>query len=472
MIVTIRSTKQTYIKSRGDTIPGTSHIPVYAQASEKDQNSLQLKNFTSSPSYPIVTKNAQGESEVDLDDLVVDEGVKPNFTKDNLPEAFCTVPFSTLIFNPWGNVGGCRELGNEHHLGDIRDQTWEEIWNGEKARAWRREFLTGNIKTCAENMCHRKCHKEKYNNSLLPHIDISEVQKNPPLRISPDFNGKCNLRCEMCKIWKLPNGLYDEINFWEGAETTLFPHLKQIDPLAGEPFIQKDTFRLMDIMAKANPWASWRITTNGHWKFSQSIKNKLDKIFVGGINLSLDAVSPEVYAKCREGGRIEVVLKTIDDIAQYRQERLEKNGLTFCFNINMTVHKNNWREMGDLVKFSLSKDAVPLVQLLYRPPELSLLNLPLKERKEIVDYYFNTLDWGILKYCRRTVYALLESLPETDETKYRMQLYDNVGTSAQTLKSKSRFNSLLNFFDTFKEQLRAKIQMLRFSRLKYLFKKI
>jgi radical SAM protein with 4Fe4S-binding SPASM domain len=376
--------------------------------------------------------------------------VKPNFTKDNLPEWFCTVPFSTLIFNPWGNVGGCRELGNQHHLGDIRKQSWQEIWNGEKARAWRREFLTGNVKTCAEHQCHRKCHKENFNNQLLADLELSEIQSKPPQRISPDFNGQCNLRCEMCTIWKLPNGLYDEVDFWKGAEEDLFPHLKQVDPLAGEPLIQKDTFRLMDIMGCKNPKARWRITTNGHWKFSPFLKDKLEKVDVACINLSLDAVSPEVYARSREGGRIDVVLKTIDDIAQYRQERLEERGYTFEFDINMTTHRHNWKEMGGLVELALSKKATPLVQLLYKPLHLSLLTLSEKERQEIVDYYFETLDWDILKYCRRVVVALLESLPPTKQTKSRLRLYANIGTSAQSIETVPQPNlwqKLLNFFN-------------------------
>ncbi|MEQ1875606.1 MAG: SPASM domain-containing protein [Bdellovibrionia bacterium] len=364
----------------------------------------------------------------------MDTGVKPNFTKDNLPDWFCPVPFANLIFNPWGNVGACREQGNDNHVGDAREQSWQEIWNGEKIRAWRREFLTGNIKTCADHIRHRKCNKEAFSQKLIEYIELSEIQTTPPKRISPDFNGHCNLQCGMCTIWKQPNGLYDKLNFWEDAEKNLFPYLKQVDPLAGEPFIQKDTFRLMDIMGRVNPQAVWRITTNGHWKFTQFIKDKLNKIVVSTINVSLDAVTQETYRKIRKNGDIEVVLKTIDDLVEYRQERMSKGDVSFNMNINMTVQTQNWREMGAFVRLALVKNSIPLVLMLYRPAEFSLLKLPLEERQEIVDFYFDTIEWGILKYCRRAVVPLLESLPPSEARDSRIQKFSKYGTCAKPLE--------------------------------------
>ncbi len=362
-----------------------------------------------------------------------EEGVTPTFTKENLPDSFCAVPFATLIFNSWGNVGGCRELGNEHHLGDAREQKWEEIWNGEKAREWRREFLTDKVKTCKDAQLHRKCHKEPFNQALLQYIDLAEVQTKPPSRISPDFNGKCNLRCPMCTIWQLPNGLYDELGFWESAEKNLFPFLKQVDPLSGEPFIQKDTFRLMDIMGRVNPSAAWRITTNAHWKFTPLIKERLDKINLVTVNVSLDAVSQEVYSVVRERGDISVPLKTIEDLVAYQEDRAKRGLSEFGLTINMTVQMDNWHEMGDLVKLALRHRAKPLIQLLYRPPRMSLLSYSEAERVQILDYFFETIDWELLKYCRRPVVALLDSLPPSEQRESRMRKYANYGTNAQLL---------------------------------------
>ena len=364
-------------------------------------------------------------------------GVEPKYTKENLPDWFCPVPFASLIFNPYGNVGVCREQGrNDLPAGDITKNSIEEIWNSEAIRSWRREFLTGNVKTCAEHIRHRKCNKAKFNQMLIQHIELKEYQTKPPSRISPDFNGKCNLRCPMCTSWTEPNGLYDQIDFWEKAKVSLFPFVKQIDPLSGEPFIQKDTYRLMDIMGEVNPHAIWRITTNGHWKFTPFVKEKLDKIRIGAINISLDAVSPAIYPLVRKGGDIKIPMKLIDDLTEYRKERLAKKR-GFEIDINTTIQILNMSDMGDFVKFALSKGAVPLVQMVHRPFEMSPLSLPEEQRLEALKHYIDTIPWEHLKYCRRVIIPLIDSLPNHNFRDLDSQ-FKNIGSCAIEIKSPER----------------------------------
>jgi cyclic pyranopterin phosphate synthase len=315
----------------------------------------------------------------------------PKFTKENLPDWFCPVPFAGIIFNPEGNVTACRELGASHWLGDIRKESWQEIWNGEGFRSLRREFLTGNVRTCATHIRHRKCHKDFWNRALLEHIDLSEIQAHPPIRISPDFNGRCNLECEMCVVWKKPNGLYDELEFWDDAEKSLFPFLQQVDPLSGEPFVQKDTYRLMEFMAKTNPKAAWKITTNAHWKFTPYIRERLDGINLWRLNISVDSLDPENYARIRKGGDLKLVLKTIDDLVRYREERIKAGGSEFIININTLAQVHNWWEMGDFVKFVRDRKSYLFPQFLYEPEELSLLSLSAPERREIMEHYWKTI---------------------------------------------------------------------------------
>lgn len=339
------------------------------------------------------------------------------FTKDNLPDWFCPVPFATLIFNPWGNVGGCREQGNNHSVGDAQKQSWQEIWNGEAIRAWRREFLTGEIKTCEQHIRHRGCHKSPMNRALIPMIELSEIQSTPPKRVSPDFNGQCNLECPMCTIWKEPNGLYDELGFWEDAAKTLFPHVRQLDPLAGEPFVQKDNYRLIDLISRVNPTCEWRFTTNAHWKFTPFVREKLDKINIREMNISLDSIVEETYARVRKKGNLKTVLKTIDDILAYRNER-KKAGRGFVIILNTTIQIENWREPRDFLRFAYGKDCEVVIQFLYEPIELSLLSLNQNERINILNYYLETFDDETFRVAARLLLPLLDSLDQAAKTKY------------------------------------------------------
>lgn len=339
-----------------------------------------------------------------------------------LPENFCAVPFASLIFNPTGEVGCCREQGNKHVIGNIREQTVGEIWNSGKIRAWRREFLTGNIKTCRDHIRDRGCNRVQFNQELLQWIELSEFQTTPPKRISPDFNGKCNLECRMCTIWKGPNGLYDGTGFWELAEKELFPFVRQLDPLAGEPFVQKDFYRLIDIIARVNPGARWRITTNAHWKFTPYIRKELSKICLFGLNISLDSISGKQYAAIRKKGNLKTVLMTIDRLIAFRDER-RKEGKGFQIVINTTIQRGNAAEITGFIDFALQKKCFPLIQFLYEPAKYSLLTLSRKKRIKILGHIFENMTLSKLAYVQRVIEPLFASLPGSISLPLRKKLF-------------------------------------------------
>ena len=99
------------------------------------------------------------------------------YTFDNIPRKLCPIPFTTLIFNPDGQVGCCRERTNHDTIGNIKDQNWQKIWNGEEIRKWRREFLSGGPTRCDEHMKTRLCNLNDYNRLLLPFTEFKEFQE-------------------------------------------------------------------------------------------------------------------------------------------------------------------------------------------------------------------------------------------------------------------------------------------------------
>jgi radical SAM protein with 4Fe4S-binding SPASM domain len=328
-----------------------------------------------------------------------------------IPKNFCPVPFTSMILDPYGNVLSCREQGKDHVLGNIKEQHWSEVWNNQKFRAWRREFLEENIKTCSTHQEDRNCHNAMWNRELLKDVELSEIITSPPKRLSPDFNGLCNLTCDMCSLYSDPNGLYDEIGFWEDAKVTMFPHLTQIDPLHGEPFIQKDTYRLIDIMAEVNPHAEFRYTTNGHYTFSKYIENKLDKINLRTMNISLDTVDPEIYKIVRKGGTLKTVLNYIEACALYKADRTKRGLSDFNLSINTTIHTHNMYDLPNFINYVDNLDgAIPLIQMLYGPENLSCLQLAESERMKLLSFYFKNISKSLLVYCKRVITPLVNSI--------------------------------------------------------------
>lgn len=311
------------------------------------------------------------------------------FGKNNLPQNFCVVPFSNLIFNPNGDVGVCRQKGTKHVVGNITKQSIEEIWNSEYLQTWRREFLTGDVKICQKEITNDACHLSPDNYTLFSEVSFCEVQNKPILKLTANFNGQCNLKCTMCDIWMMQNGLYDEIGFWERAETDFFPYIKEVELLSGEPFIQKDTYRLIDKISESNPDVLWSFTTNGHWKLNQTIKEKLDKIKVKNIILSIDSLDPEMYSKIRKEGDLNIVLKNLEALKQYEAERVERGLSDLQLSLHYLVMKNNIQELPELVEFVDKHNLRLTINNCYEPKELSLWDYDpereYQEAKRILD---------------------------------------------------------------------------------------
>lgn len=323
---------------------------------------------------------------------------------------FCLVPFTTIILEPDGQVGMCRHKGNNFPIGNIKDNTIAEIWNGPVAQKWRREFLQGEPVMCQTETKHRHCQHCPENNKLLPFVEFSEIQTRPILKFTANFNGKCNLQCQMCDIWQLPNGLYNDINFWGPAKKDIFPFIKEMDMLSGEPFIQKDTYRLIDEVSEVNSECQWIFTTNMHWKLTDSIKTSLDKIFVKNIIMSVDSLIPFVYAKIRRPGRLDFVLENIHQMVLYNNTRRERGLSDIRFLLNFLVQKDNWSEIAEAIRYCEKNGIVPLITFCYQPSEFSLLSFLEEKRVEILEHYIREYSQENIIQAIKVVTPLIESL--------------------------------------------------------------
>lgn len=338
--------------------------------------------------------------------------------KKSLPKHFCSVPFTTLLLDPAGKVGMCRQHGQLAFIGNIKDNTIMEIWNGEKARKWRREFLDSNIKICDPLIYDRKCNLTENWEQLLPLTEIAEVQTQPFLRLTANLNGRCNLMCQTCKVWEMPNGLYTEENFWGPAKKEIFPFLKYVDMLGGEPFIQADTFRLMDEIYEVNPNCGWDITTNMHWQYKDKIAEKIEKLNFININISMDSLIPEVFNKIRTPGRLDVFMKNLEILLNIRNTK--KPNLTIT--LNCVVQKDNWTEVGNILDFCAEKNLNPHLFIVRVPFEFSILDYPEQKRTEILDYYLKNMDSSKIANLYRIITPLINSLPPEAKAAYLLDL--------------------------------------------------
>jgi len=332
------------------------------------------------------------------------------FTEKGLPKNFCIVPFKTLIFNPSGNISVCRIKGTNHTIGSLNEESAIKIWNNDKMVQWRKEFLSGKVTTCAMDIERENCNIMPENYEIWPEIDPSGFQTGAPIKFTANFNGQCNLKCIMCKIWTMENGYYDQINFWENAEREFFPFIKEVEMLSGEPFIQKDTYKLIDIISGINPGCHWSFTTNAHWKMTPKITESLDKIKISNMIISIDSFSPTKYAEIRKGGELKTVLKTTQDLIEYNESRKKNNLEPFTITIHFLVMKDNWQELSNVFNFVKERKLKLNLKNLEGPIELSLHSLNDQEKLDIIKSTIHNCSSECLRALNRFFSALIQAM--------------------------------------------------------------
>lgn len=337
------------------------------------------------------------------------QDVKLKHKELGYPEHFCVAPFTTMLFEPDGKVGACRQKGSEYAVGNIFEQKFEDIWNGEKLQKWRKQFLNGNPTNCSRDIKDKSCNLCPEYNSLLKSIEASEIQVKKPLKIGFNFNGHCNLECNMCHIWQKPNGLYADLGLWEKLDEWIVD-LQDVELLSGEPFIQKDTYKLIDLISLKKPKAQWTITTNANWTLNDYIRQKLDQIQIKNIIISLDCVTAEFYKKIRKKGDFEKAISTLRQLKKYEKSRIEQGRSPLSIKINFLFQRENWTDLALIEKFSEAEQVDVFRTFLYEPKELSILTLDESEKIKILDWYFNNLNSLDLKKSMRVIRPILDSL--------------------------------------------------------------
>ncbi len=312
-----------------------------------------------------------------------------------------------MVLDPMGNVQPCCWLP-DYHLGNIKDQTLKEIWNSSPIQKLRREFIEGKPQICKVKMDQIGCHRtslQKYSSE----IKLSVLQEALPMRFDLRLNGQCNLQCVMCNIWEMPNGLYTEESFWRPGREDFFRNLKEMIVLGGEPFIQKDVYRLISEVSALNPNCEWGFITNGHYDFNEKIVSYLEKIKIRYIQVSLDSLDPELYSEIRKGGRLSRALQTLQAIINY-SERRRSSGCEFVVSISMCVQKRNYKEIEAFISFSRHLNLELGIQFVAHPLSESLLSLSFSERKNISEYMEEIQNRVALEQLNAVIAPLRESL--------------------------------------------------------------
>ena len=363
---------------------------------------------------------------------------------------FCMHPFTGLATREDGAIKVCcRSLP----IGNIKNETLEEAWNGEKMREVRRQVLSDErpdvCKPCfdLEDQGVQSLRQRHIANNipesrvnLYPDAlkslttDMTMPFELPTMEIK--INNLCNLKCRMCnpldstqwKDWnsivehykkednylvkavedlgltKAPYvGLFDDKKEWWDSLRKLLPHFKRVEFAGGEPLMDPMHYKILDLLSENGKNIEIKYATNGtvlgikgRW-----IKDYWPKFKSVAVNVSIDGID-EVYEYVRSNGKFQDVVDNV---------RIMKNIPTVSRIVGaFTVQSNNIMQIDKVIDYFLNKlEIVFYSHRVQYPRALSAQVLP-KELKDKVIAKLELMKDKIKEYRLVKEHPILEKI--------------------------------------------------------------
>lgn len=201
---------------------------------------------------------------------------------------------------------------------------------------------------------------------IVPLETYNETAANLPSVVCVETTRACNMNppCVMCS--KNMRGYCDD-----GREMSpilikrLAPFLKNASNLMlhgdGEPLFSKNLFVVIDLTDPKSTYSSFN--TNGLLLTKENMREIVDKK-ISEINFSIDAANPLTYGKIRSKDNFIKVIDNIRQLAALKEER----GIGYpIIAINMTLMKENIKEIPDFIMLARDIKAQIVYVKLLRP---------------------------------------------------------------------------------------------------------
>lgn len=268
-------------------------------------------------------------------------------------------PFTGLATREDGAVKVCcRSLP----IGWIQEDTLENIWNNDKMREVRRQVLNNErpdvCKPCfdLEDQGVESLRQRHINGvipearvNLYPNTEFKEILPFTFPTMEIKLNNLCNLKCRMCnpldstnwkdwdqvvpfykkennylvptieKLVKTPGqyiGPFDDTDNWWNSFEKLIPHFKRVEFAGGEPLMDPNHYKILDMLKPYGQNMEIKYATNGttlgisknrtifdYWPHFKSV----------AVNVSIDGIH-DVYNYIRGNGDFKEVENNIKEI--------------------------------------------------------------------------------------------------------------------------------------------------------------
>lgn len=333
-------------------------------------------------------------------------------------KTFCMIPWTHIHGFPTGEAYPCCLAEMKYPIGNTREQTLEEIWNGEKYTNMRKQMLKDQ--PCVE--CTRCYEQEEsgffsmrnsHNKHFGHHIDKVDQGINPKFNIvywDIRFSNLCNFKCRSCgdifsSLWtkenkargvtdkSAPNVVYAgkfKLDIWEQMQ----PHLDTIEQVyfaGGEPLMMEEHWLILNALIERKRFDVKLIYNTNFSKMIYKGQNVLEmwKLFDSvSVGASLDAMGIRAE-NMRKGTKW-------SEVEQNRRDMLK-----ICpdvdFYISPTLSILNSHHIIDFHKDWVSKGLLKPqdlnVNILQSPEYYRIDVLPQDMKQKLVKKYKEHIEW-------------------------------------------------------------------------------
>ncbi len=300
----------------------------------------------------------------------------------------CNAPFASLYLDKMGNVRACCQ-NSDHSLGNITRESLRTIWDGHRTAQLREAVAAGDF-TLGCQFC--RWQAEDGNDALVfartfDHLAVESATPRWPTQMEMSLSNACNLQCVMCNgDWSssirthregrppLPEVYGDE--FFSDLRAFL-PHLRVIKILGGEPFLSKESLRVMETLVEMSLTPEIHVTTNGT-QWSPRVERILDSLPLT-IVLSLDGCDAETYESIRIGSNFDTVMTNLESFQAYAKRHNSRVNLAHC------LMASNWHRFPDFLRFAEERSLTVYVNTVTFPVSMSLFHLSPSKLRRIID---------------------------------------------------------------------------------------
>ena len=262
----------------------------------------------------------------------------------NTKHATCTYPFNSAQVSMQGDIFVCcPPWCNFYSFGNIFEQSFDEIWNGEKAKLFRRQFIENKYEYCNLGLCVKDCSKE-----IIP----AEVVDKPETFIFC-YDSFCNVKCIFCRNCHQKQDLTYFDDNMDKIITDMLSNCKNVVLSGvGECLASKHSRKLIKRISEIFPNIKFSIISNGILCDKENLKEVgiLDKLL--SVTISFHATKKKTYNKLVIGGNFEKVMKNLEFLSTLKKtDKIER------LILNFVVNSYNYKEMVSYIKLAKKLDA-------------------------------------------------------------------------------------------------------------------